>query len=353
MTIKTRLAGRRARDQHGGMHPVPRNRSFFSLALLAIAVASLAGFPSRAQQKKGEERFTSYSIPRAAGLRIKEVVRTRLFHDMQAYFEKGASGAYERREAITTMEEQVRIGDRTQSQFLHEGNPVRIPPAEHSVKLIPHQGTIFAKIVSKFEPYGPGTGITLEENGMYEMKVVEGSYEDFQKGGSVSVEIKENDRERYLAALTKAFQHPGFLTFNAEEFRSVQLKEMENVLAQSPEKVLPPGAGQAERDRLLEQVRTWRVRAIPSVTETPTRYRFTGDTMTSETKLIALEIRYETSVPAANETVDPNADWMERYKARKQSDFHAEDFDPNRVLDPREKLPGWYKPKWEQQKPAQ
>lgn len=326
---------------------------FRLMAFFAVTAATSPVANAQFKKKGGEERFMTYTMPAAPpSLRVKDVVRTRVFHDEQGYFEKGITGAYERRDVIATVEDRQRIEEQVTSQFQADKEPVRIPPQVFSVKLIPHQSTLFGKFVAKFDPYGKDSGITIEQEGMYEMRVIEGSYEDFQKGGAITVEIKKEDHDRYLAAATKSFHHPGFLTFCAEEYREMQLRQIERQVAEAPGTVLPPGTDAAGRARFLEQVRTWRVQAIPTMRSTPARFHFSGDTMRSEVAEAGLEIRFVTSIPDGNPVAAPGDDWMERYRVHKKTDFHAADHDDTRVLDPREKLPGWYKPKWEQEKPA-
>jgi len=323
------------------------------LALIALTGAIPHAAEAQIKKKGEEERFMKYTLPAAPpSLRVKDVVRTRVFHDEQGYFEKGITGAYERRDVIATVEDRQSIEGRVTSQFQADKEPVRVPPQVFSVKLIPHQSTLFGKFVAKFDPYGKDSGITIEQEGMYEMSVIEGSYEAFQKGGAITVEIKKEDHERYLAAVTKSFQHPGFLTFCAEEYREMQVRQIERQIAEAPDSVLPPGTDAQGRARFLEEVRTWRVQAMPTMRSTPARFHFSGDVMRSEVAESGLEIRFVTSIPNGNPIAAPGDDWMERYRVHKQTDFHAEDYDDTRVLDPREKLPGWYKPKWEQQEPV-
>ncbi len=324
------------------------------LRVCVVAALSVTAPWGWAQKPKEEERFTKYSIPAApSALRMKEVVRMRVMHDEQSFFEKGTSGTYERRDIITRIEDRLSIGDRTTSNHAWGEKPVRMLPQVMTVKLIPHQETLYGKFSAKLDPYGKDSGISIQYEGMFEMEVIEGSYNDFQKGGTITVGMKKGDHDRFLATVTKAYQHRGFLTFCAEEFRELQMKQIEKLIAESPGALLPPGTDGAGQARFLEQVRNWRVQAIPTMRATPARYHFSGNTMISETKESGLEIRFVTTPSQGSPTVDPSADWTERYRVHKQSDFHAEDYDDTRVLDPREKLPGWYMPKWEQEKPAQ
>jgi hypothetical protein len=312
-----------------------------------IALALLFSLPLAAQQKKKEdERFTSYTIPSPSTLRVGEAFQARILHEGIFHYEKRSSGAYELLKGTGISEDRVRHAGRTNSSFPHGKEPLPCHAGTAAIKLIPHGSILYLKYASKYDPYENGSGITIEQNGIYEVQVVEGSFEALQAGGELTVEITKRDFERFIADQKKALEHPGLMVFVAEEFREAQLKGIESELEKNPSRFLPSGAGPADRERLLEVFRSWKVRATPFVSSTATRYHFNGNTMTSETEQVTVDIKYETFIPDPNEAVDPKGDWMERYRARKKIDFHPDDYP-----DPRERLPWPDRTKWVQEKP--
>jgi hypothetical protein len=90
-----------------------------------------------------------------------------------------------------------------------------IPFVDSSFKLIRNGETLFAKIESGYPALSEPGGIVLKFSGIYELSLLAGNWEEYEKGEVLKVTISSQDQERYLGDLSNMYRDPEFLKWHA------------------------------------------------------------------------------------------------------------------------------------------
>ena len=189
------------------------------LLLLSAAPAS-AQVGGNAPARKG--------VP--IGFAFKPVTFSIDFDTMVSKYQKENAGSrFLETESVARLSSGWQIGPNGKFvQALGAGEEHSIPFADSSIKLLRNGETYFAKIESGSPAFSDPGGLILTFSGIYELRLLEGTWEQYETGGNLKATIAAKDQERYLADLAKMYRDPEFLKWHSTQYKERLLKEFEN-----------------------------------------------------------------------------------------------------------------------------
>lgn len=331
------------------MHTCEMNRisRWGGLFVIYVAGVFLLGEPLRGQKKDDDVRLMKYQpVTARPTISYKDSTFILTFREQETTYQKEEFGSnYVQVASMTKMDSQWKIGNQSQPKVsMAEGQLMRRPVTDTTIKLIPYDGKTFLKIESKKSPENEGEVFELQYGGTYEAKILEGSVEDYKSGGRVVVTITEKDWQRYLGDLISAFSDERFLTWNASNFKGQLVGDI--VEAAKNPNTFPGGPGAVEMTK--HAVENAVVEVIPSVKSTPEVFVFDGNTLTVSCEAISVSLLYKTTLgaPTPAPAGGGQQNWREKMNYNTLGDFSEKDHQSGEPSDPLKGLPGKQWPGW-------
>lgn len=155
-----------------------------------------------------------------------------------------------------------------------------------SIKLTHYQSKIFAKIATEIRSIPEGAFVIRSE-GSYEMKLLEGSWEDYESGGVMKLALANVDAERYAAKLLEAHRDARFRDWNAAQFREMTLVQFDR----------KPGPPDFPPNSLRSTIEKMNIHVAPEYREKGGVFVFEGGTLRFTADELATTIRVRGAVP--------------------------------------------------------
>lgn len=226
------------------------------------------------------------------GFSFKPVTFSIDFETMVSKYQKEeASSRFLETESVARLSSGWQIGPNGKFvQAPGAGEEHSIPFVDSSIKLLRNGVTYFAKIESGSPAFSDPGGLILKFSGIYELSLLEGSWEQYESGGNLKATISAKDQERYLADLAKMYHNPEFLKWHSTQYKERLLKEFESKSASGEESAVAK-----ERAVLRSAV----VEVTPDFTATPDAFEVQGgNTLIATRKRSKLTLLYRVTLPA-------------------------------------------------------
>jgi hypothetical protein len=222
---------------------------------------------------------------------FKPVTFSIVFEAMVSKYRKDEGGSrYLETESVANLSSGWQVGQ--DGKFVPAAGAAEehsIPFVDSSFKLIRNGETLFAKIESGYPALSEPGGIVLKFSGIYELSLLAGNWEEYEKGEVLKVTISSQDQERYLGDLSNMYRDPEFLKWHATQYKDRLLKEFEAKAATAENRAV-----EADRAAMLASV----VSVTPEFTATPDVFEVQGESMIATRKRSKLTILYRVSLPA-------------------------------------------------------